>query len=129
MIINNLIAGSRPTMIEMNKMFFPMPYIYWCSFLRYAQEALYLTEITKYKIIYDVTSSLELFGYKFENWWWTVLSTALFGLFYRVLAYIALLLLPPDVWVRRWLSFVFDIHGHWSRIKRLFKRQKSQEQA
>ena len=103
-----------------------MPYIYWCSYLRYAQEALYITEISKYQNIYDVTTGLKLFGYSLDHWWWNYMSITLFGLFYRVLAYISLLIWSSGI-VKKIVSSVTDFRRHWILLKQcLKKRQKVQ---
>ncbi|KAL9643147.1 hypothetical protein ABK040_001636 [Willaertia magna] len=124
-VVNNLLAGSRPTIPQMNEMFFPMPYIYWLSYLRYAQEALYLAELSAYKQIYSLDSSLNLYGYSFSDWVWCLLAIPLFGLLFRLLAYISLLFSPPEILskIHTFLAFVLDYKEHYNKIKKLIHRK------
>lgn len=81
-----MFSGARPTLMEIKKMFFPLPYMPYISFLRWAEgnslnhnsriinkfltnknfnflEAVYLAEIKEYQDIYDITSGLKILGY------------------------------------------------------------------
>ena len=126
-VINYLVSGIRPTMSEMDDMFFPMPYIYSLSFLRYSTEALYLTEVKKYSQVYDVNSGLDLMGYAFKNFPRMAITIPLFGIIYRILACIALLILPPSSLVRRVVGKVTDYKAHIAKIKKLIARKKQRD--
>ncbi|KAG2389631.1 hypothetical protein C9374_014191 [Naegleria lovaniensis] len=123
-VINNLIAGMRPTIPQMNDMFFPMPYIYSLSYLRYATEALYLFEVKKYTSVYSVESGMELLGYQFSDQTKCVWILPLFGIFYRILAYLSLVLLPPGVYVKKLWRGLFNYKQHWKKMKEWMERKR-----
>jgi len=117
----------RPTLPQMDDMFFPMPFIYYFTYLRYATEALYLAEIKKYAQVYDITSGMDLLGYKQSDQWWCMLVLPFFGILYRVLAYLCLILLPPGVLVRRWWTRLIDFKSHIAKFKNWARKQREKK--
>lgn len=72
-----------------------MPYM---SYVRWGQEALYLAEIEEWSHIQgiDVKPSLELFDYHLSDYNFCMGMTILFGVLFRVLALIAMLVMHRD---------------------------------
>ena len=97
-LVLSMFGGARPTLPEIQKMFpllHAMPYI---SYIRWGQEALYLQEIRKWSEIQgvNVQPSLDLFGYSFDDYALCVILTAAFGVLFRLLALIAMIVMNRD---------------------------------
>ena len=121
-----MLAGLRPTIPQMNDMFFPMNILHWISFLRYSQEIVYLIELEKYTQIFNVQTSLDIFGYQFGNWWSGV-ALICYAIALRILAYLALLYVPDTVFIKRgfrWLINRRVIIKNWIAQKKANRKPK-----
>ncbi|KAL0480158.1 ABCG24 [Acrasis kona] len=86
-LVFQLIAGARPTLPQMYKMPFPLPFIPYLSYIRYGQEALYLLEVKWYKDIYDIKPGLDLFDYDEAHYAWCIAVVPVFGIVIRMIAF------------------------------------------
>ena len=85
-----MFAGARPTLNEIEVMPFPMPIIPYLSFLRWSIEGLYLTEVWEYRLIYNIDSGLELFGYTMNNYSLDLWMLFILGVALRAIACLVL---------------------------------------
>jgi len=91
-----MFAGARPTLPELNAMPFPMFVLPYISFLRWACEGLYITEVRTYINIYNITPGLEIWGYNINNFALDLLMLLTLGVALRIFAFLALVLLNRD---------------------------------
>jgi len=91
-----MFSGARPTLPQMKTMPFPMPYVPYISYMRWAEEAIYITEIGRFQDVYDVTTGLNLFGYSLENFTEDMTMILALGLAFRIIAYVLLEILNRD---------------------------------
>jgi len=91
-----MFSGARPTLNELNKMWFPLPYMGNFSFLRFAQEALYITEVEQYKSVYNIEAGLKILGYDLDNFLLDISMIILHGIIFRVLSLLALIFWNRD---------------------------------
>ncbi len=113
-----MFSGARPTLPQMKTMPFPMPYVpysthlskrhssrnlnnfkFWyvvVSYMRWAEEAIYISEISRYTAVYDVQSGLDLFGYSLQNFQEDMLMILALGVVFRIIAFVLLELLNRD---------------------------------
>ncbi|EFC41188.1 predicted protein [Naegleria gruberi] len=89
-LVSQLVSGSKPTLPQMKKIIPPLFWISCISYIRYAQEALYLIEIKYYKDIFDISSSLEMFDYHLEDLDYCIFMIPVFGIVFRLLTLIVL---------------------------------------
>jgi len=87
-----MFGGSRPTLVEIKEMFPLLRVMPYLSYIRWAQEAMYLTEIEKWNAVegVDINPSLQLFDYHLDDYYLCMLVTAAFGVGFRILALIAM---------------------------------------
>ncbi|KAL9646021.1 hypothetical protein ABK040_012080 [Willaertia magna] len=121
-LVQSLLAGSRPTLKQMKDMPFPMPYIPWISYIRYGQEALYILEVKEYSKVFNIETGMDILGYNLDDYWWCIMSVPLFGLLYRFLAYLSLFTLRPDGYFQQFVSYILDVKGWGMKIIKLLKR-------
>lgn len=93
-----MFGGSRPTLVEIEKMFVLLRAMPYASYIRWGQEALYIEEITKWNDIQgvNITPSLELFGYHLDDYQRCMVMTVVFGVGFRVLALVGMHVLNRD---------------------------------
>ncbi len=103
----NIFSGQRPMLPEYTQMGFPMSYVPSFSYLRYCLEVIYLNELLQYQHLYDINTSLQLFGYAVEDMRWIYFVIIGFGLLFRAIAFVCLHCSKPNSWfnfVVRYLS-------------------------
>lgn len=104
---------------------FPLKIMPYLSYLRYAQETLYLIEIKNYANIYDIQKSLDLFGYKFSNLIPNIFIVLAFGVGIRIVGYICLILSLPDSYFFRLINWIKAIPTKVKNLK-IWKREKKE---
>lgn len=108
-LLFQMLSGGGPTLPEFEKMSPPMRYGPWFSFSRWGMEMLYIIEITKYEKIYNINPSLKTWGYKPQNFWMNYGILIGYGIFFRILAYLALLSFQPTSYVTKFAKFFLDL--------------------
>ena len=107
-LVSQLVGGSKPTIPQMKEIIPPLFWISCVSYVRYAQEALYLMEIKYYKDIFDIRSSLEVFDYDLSNIDFCIGMIPVFGVAFRILTLIALYQKSDDsLWSTLWMYFTY----------------------
>ena len=97
-LVFTMFGGARPTLVEIQQMFpllHVMPYL---SYIRWAQEAMYLTEMSEWHQIkgVDIEPSLKLFDYHLEDFTLCMIVVLVFGVGFRVVALVAMLALHRE---------------------------------
>jgi hypothetical protein len=93
-----MFGGSRPTLVEIQSMFVLLQAMPYASYVRWAQEALYVVEISEWAKVkgLSIEPSLELFDYRLDDYNKCMVVVLLFGVIFRVLALAAMLVLHRD---------------------------------
>jgi len=91
-----MFSGARPTLGELKAMPFPLPYMPYGSYLRWAQEAFYITEVKRYASVYDVDTGLSILSYSADNYLLDMMMVLSLGVFFRIVAFVALQLMHRD---------------------------------
>jgi ABC-type multidrug transport system ATPase subunit len=97
-LVFSMFGGARPTLPEISQMFPLLQAMPMISYIRWGQEALYLTEIRQWGEIQGVNiqPSLDLFGYNLNDFDLCVILVVVFGIAFRVFALGAMLVLNRD---------------------------------
>lgn len=82
----------------LGEMFFPMNIIPNVSFLRWAQEAFYITEIRSWQDVYQTEQGMSDLGYSMDNYQLDVFMVLAFGLFFRLCAFVTLIIKDRSKW-------------------------------
>ncbi|KAL9655604.1 hypothetical protein ABK040_002268 [Willaertia magna] len=107
--IFNIFSGGTVPLPTIKSMFFPINILPYASYLLYSHENAYLIEIIRYKGLYDVSVSMDGLGYKFSDFnqsWYMVI---VFGLIFRILAFIALVCVKPSSLFNLFVIFVQNL--------------------
>jgi len=94
-LVFSMFGGARPTLPEIQQMFPLLHVMPYTSYIRWAQEALYIEEISEWAKVQGVNiqPSLDLFDYHLDDYNTCMIMTAVFGVGFRVLAFAAMMLL------------------------------------
>jgi hypothetical protein len=89
-LISMLLGGMRPTLPKwIEDIGYPLAILPWFSYMRYAQEAIYLTEIKHYYHLFDngkeLQPALDRLGYDQANLWWCIVVLVGYGVLFRIL--------------------------------------------
>jgi ABC-type multidrug transport system ATPase subunit len=95
-VIMFALNGVTPKLPDYKKMSFPLNALPYTSFLFYGQQVVYLLEIRRYKHLYDITASLDAFGYKLSELTRNTCLLLVFGVGFRLLALIFMYLTKPN---------------------------------
>ena len=94
-LISSMVAGLNPVQKKMEKIAF-FSFFNFISFQRYGFTALYLTELKRYKDIYNLDTTLDKYGFKLDQIPSNLIMLFAFGIVHRVIAYAALVLKDRD---------------------------------
>ena len=97
-LVFTMFGGARPTLVEIQEMFpllHVMPYL---SYIRWAQEAMYLTEMREWNEIQGVNiqPSLKLFDYHLDDYALCMAIVVYFGVAFRLFALLGMLLMHRE---------------------------------
>jgi len=123
-LVFQLVGGAKPTIPQMKEL---TPPLYWAScvsYMRYAQEALYIIELRHFDNIYDISTSLSIFGYELNDLTMCICLIPVFGVVFRLLTLFMLYQINDDSFLNRAKQVVFDTDGHWTRFKKVMNYLK-----
>lgn len=95
-LVFSMFGGSRPTLVQIKSMFVLLQAMPYASYIRWAQEALYLEEIREWGQVVNIQPSLNLFDYHLDDYQLCMVLTLVFGVIFRVLALVAMTTLHRD---------------------------------
>lgn len=95
-LVFSMFGGARPTLPQIQNMFPALRAMPYLSYIRWGQEAMYLEEIKMWSRVVDVQPSLTLFDYHLDDSVRCMYITFLFGVAFRVLAFIAMSVMNRD---------------------------------
>ena len=95
-LVFSMFGGSRPTLVQIKSMFVLLQVMPYASYIRWAQEALYLEEIREWGEVVNIQPSLNLFDYHLDDYELCMILTLVFGVVFRCLALIAMVALHRD---------------------------------
>ena len=116
-LVFQLVGGSKPTIPQMKSLIPPLFWMSCVSYVRYTQEALYLIELRCYQSIYNIETSLSVFGYELNDLLLCVGLIPVFGVVFRILSLIMLYQINDDSFLNRVTQTISDVDGHWNKIK------------
>lgn len=92
-----------------------------------ALELNYIIELRKYAYLYDISKSLQIFGYRLDRDGFLYGMLCAFGVGFRLIALILLLCSKPTSRVQRLLN---DLKGYWKTANwKLFSRKIPKKEA
>jgi len=94
--IFNVFSGSTTPLPTLRDMYFPINIFPTLSYLTYSHENLYLIELNQYQHLYNLTTSMDSQGYKWDDLGQTVYMMVVFGFVFRILAFFALVCVKPS---------------------------------
>lgn len=92
--------------------------------MRYAQEGLYLIEIRNYANLYNIQTSLDIYGYNFKNLVPDIFIVLSFGIGIRILAYISLVCSLPDSYFNMFINWLIAIP---TKLKILWQKRSQKK--
>ena len=97
-LVFSMFGGSRPTLVEIKSMFVLLQAMPYVSYIRWAQEALYIEEISEWAKIQGISiePSLQLFDYHLDDYNMCMYATFIFGVVFRLLALLAMYAMHRD---------------------------------
>nr|CAG4711106.1 unnamed protein product [Naegleria fowleri] len=120
-----LFSGLSPSLSDMSQMKLPYPFIPHLSFLRYANEIMYLNEIKYYT---KYSKSVELKGYIQEMLGVNIALLISFGVFFHVVAALCLWQSVPGSFVSTWYNHVkSQWTSVWSGLQQAFVRMREKK--
>lgn len=123
-------AGGGPVLSEFESMPIPVKYLPYTSFSRWGQEMIYILEIRRYGLIYDIRPSLKSWSYNIDDFWKNYGILLAYGIGFRILAYLVLLNFQPTSYLNIILKFVLDtiyfIRNRWIKpfLSRMCSKKK-----
>ncbi|KAG2393483.1 hypothetical protein C9374_007014 [Naegleria lovaniensis] len=125
--IFNTFSGATTPLPTLKEMYFPINYLPYLSYLTYSHENAYLIELKRYEGMYDLSKSLKIMGYSWDDFYMTIYMMIVYGFIFRIAAFIALVCVKPSSFYN--LAVVSTINFFQTKVRaiiRMFKR-KSKE--
>jgi len=121
----SVISGYDPVFSQFFQNWYTVPFVA-LSPNRYALELLYLIELAIYRDVYliDVSTALSKYGFNFANLWVDIVMLIIFGIFFRIVAFLLLLLQDPKI--KNTLKYLIRIS--WKKVKQRVKINKKKEE-
>jgi len=91
-----MFSGPKPPLPQLKTMPIPVPYVPYISFLRWGQEAVYITEVNQYRNVYNISTGLEVLGYSSDNYRMDLVMMLSLGIAFRIFAFIFMVILNRD---------------------------------
>jgi len=117
--IFNVFSGATTPLPSFKSMYFPINILPNLSYLTYSHENAYLIELKRYENIYDVSKSLKMMGYEWDDFYMTIYMMIVFGFVFRIAAFIALVCVKPSSFFN--LAVVSTHNFFTTKIRLLFR--------
>ncbi|KAL0482318.1 hypothetical protein AKO1_012987 [Acrasis kona] len=124
-LVSMLVAGMRPTLPKWAERTPPLSWLPHLSFMRYAQELLYLYELKQYNKVYgeeNLAHSLKRLGYSYNNEVMCALVLTAFGFGFRILAFFFLYTHKENTYYQSFVMWLSNWKTHVINVLKLFKR-------
>ncbi|KAL0478274.1 hypothetical protein AKO1_008529 [Acrasis kona] len=112
-------SGSVILIPDIEKMFIPIRYVHYLSYLQYCYQALYIIEIRQFSDVYDLKRSLDIMGFKLENLGLCAGIIVAIGFVFRLVALILLVSTKPSSFGYKIVRWLTNYKQHLDFIKRL----------
>ncbi len=109
---------------DLDKMFPPINYIAWVTYLMYGLQGLYVTEIQYFKNIYDISKSLDIYGFRLDRFPMIAGVMVALGFVFRFTAWFLLNASKPGSYMYRLASWITNYKHHFGRLKARFNKPK-----
>ena len=124
--IFNTFSGATTPLPTFRAMYFPINYLPNISYLTYSHENAYLIELKRYEGMYDLSKSLKIMGYEWDDFYMTIYMMIVFGFIFRILSFISLVCVKPSSFYN---LAVVSTHNFFSTklraVIRLFRKKQS----
>jgi hypothetical protein len=109
---------------DIDKMIPPINYVPWVTYLMYGLQGLYITELRYFEKIYDLSKTLDIYGFKLDRLPLLAGLLVANGMVFRITAWFLLNASKPGSYVYRISSSLTNYKHHFGKLKAKLTKQK-----